>query len=98
MSGLSGGCLTFGEAGLACSKNLIPFDLVPPAVAPGLRLSSTAGTTRGFGPAKFEEVGRWIGEVLDALAQGADQAAEAEARVREEVPTLCKRLPIYPDL
>jgi glycine hydroxymethyltransferase len=86
------------RAGLACNKNLIPFDPEPPEVASGLRLSSNAGTTRGFGPDEFEEVGRWIGEVLDALAQGPDQAAEAEARVREEVRTLCRRFPIYPDL
>jgi glycine hydroxymethyltransferase len=84
------------RAGLACNKNLIPFDPEPPEVASGLRLSSNAGTTRGFGPDEFEEVGRWIGEVLDALAQGPDQAAEA--RVREEVRTLCRRFPIYPDL
>jgi glycine hydroxymethyltransferase len=86
------------RAGLACNKNLIPFDPEPPEVASGLRLSSNAGTTRGFGPDEFEEVGRWIGEVLDALAQGPDQAAEAEARAREEVRTLCRRFPIYPDL
>jgi glycine hydroxymethyltransferase len=85
------------RAGLACNKNLIPFDPEPPEVASGLRLSSNAGTTRGFGPDEFEEVGRWIGEVLDALAQGPDQVAEAEARVREEVRTLCRRFPIYPD-
>jgi glycine hydroxymethyltransferase len=86
------------RAGLACNKNLIPFDPEPPEVASGLRLSSNAGTTRGFGPAEFARIGRWIGAVLDALAQSADRSAALEAWVRDEVRALCRRFPIYPTI
>jgi glycine hydroxymethyltransferase len=84
------------RSGLACNKNLIPFDPEPPEVASGLRLSSNAGTTRGFGPAEFSQIGRWIGAVLDALAESADRSAVVEARVRDDVRGLCRRSPIYP--
>jgi glycine hydroxymethyltransferase len=82
------------RAGLACNKNMIPFDPEPPEVASGLRLSSNAGTTRGFGTAEFARIGRWIGEVIDGLAAGRP----VEAAVREAVRELCRRFPIYPGL
>ena len=37
---------------------------------------------------------RWIGEVLDGLSKGEDNAA-VEAKVRGEVLALTKRFPIY---
>ena len=39
------------RAGLAVNKNQIPFDPRPPEAPSGLRLSSNAGTARGFCPA-----------------------------------------------
>ncbi len=86
------------RAGLTCNKNAIPFDPEPPTVTSGLRLSSNAGTTRGFGPAEFARVGRWIGRVLDGLAGAADGRSPAEGEVRAEVAALCRRFPIYPRL
>jgi glycine hydroxymethyltransferase len=85
------------RAGLACNKNLIPFDPEPAELASGLRLSSNAGTTRGFGTAEFSTIGGWILRVLDALAAGPGALA-VQAEVREEVRSLCRRFPIYPDL
>jgi glycine hydroxymethyltransferase len=60
----------------------------------GLRVGSPAGTTRGFGPDEFRQVGRWIGEVLDGLSRGEDNTA-VEAKVKAEVLALTKRFPIY---
>ena len=60
----------------------------------GLRVGSPAGTTRGFGPAEFRQVGKWIGEVLDAIATGED-SSHVEQKVRGEVLALTKRFPIY---
>ena len=37
-------------------------------VTSGIRLGTPAGTTRGFGPAEFRQVGELIGRVLDGLA------------------------------
>ncbi len=83
-------------AGLTCNKNAVPFDPEKPAVTSGLRLSSAAGTTRGFGVSEFRLIGRLIAEVLDELAAdpGAPGAAVAEA-ARTRVAELCRRFPIY---
>jgi glycine hydroxymethyltransferase len=82
------------RAGITTNKNGIPFDPLPPVQTSGLRVGSPAGTTRGFGPAEFRQVGRWIGEVLDGLGQGGDNSA-VEQKVRGEVLQLTGRFPIY---
>ncbi|HXV25175.1 MAG TPA: serine hydroxymethyltransferase [Alphaproteobacteria bacterium] len=84
------------QAGIACNKNLIPFDPEPAEIASGLRLSPNAGTARGFGPEEFRRVGGWILEVLDGLT--AQRNADVEGRVRSDVAELCRRFPIYPGL
>ncbi|MGZ3377868.1 MAG: serine hydroxymethyltransferase [Phenylobacterium sp.] len=82
------------RAGITTNKNGIPFDPLPPVQTSGLRVGSPAGTTRGFGPAEFRQVGTWIGEVLDGVAAGGDNSA-VEARVRREVVAMTARFPIY---
>jgi glycine hydroxymethyltransferase len=53
---------------ITCNKNGIPFDPEKPAmVTSGIRLGTPAGTTRGFGPAEFREIGGMIAEVVDGL-------------------------------
>ena len=82
------------RAGITTNKNGIPFDPLPPMQSSGLRVGSPAGTTRGFGPAEFRQVGTWIGEVLDGVAAGGDNSS-VEAKVRSEVLALTARFPIY---
>ena len=86
------------RAGITCNKNGVPFDPEKPTVTSGIRLGTPAATTRGFGVAEFQEIGRMITRVLDALAASPDDNAAVEAEVREEVVALCRRFPIYPDL
>ncbi len=83
------------RAGITCNKNGIPFDTEKPTVTSGVRLGTPAGTSRGFGVAEFEQVGRLILEVLDALRQHPEGHAETEQRVRREIFALCERFPIY---
>jgi len=84
------------RANITCNKNGIPFDTTPFTITSGVRLGTPAGTTRGFGVAEFQQVGRWIGEVVDGLAaNGAEGNAAVEARVREQVLALTARFPIY---
>ena len=84
------------RAFITCNKNAVPFDTEKPAITSGIRLGSPAGTTRGFGPAEFREVGKLIVEVVDAVAKNGDAGdASVEASVRERVAQLCKRFPIY---
>jgi glycine hydroxymethyltransferase len=85
-----------GRARITCNKNGIPFDPEKPTVTSGVRLGTPAGTTRGFGIAEFRQVGDFIVEVLDTLAQkGSDEDSLVEAGVREKVGRLVNRFPIY---
>jgi glycine hydroxymethyltransferase len=81
------------RAGLTANKNAIPFDPAPPMITSGLRLGTPAITTRGFGVKECEQVGQFIGDVLDALAKGDSTATEQ--RVKAEVRKLCTQFPIY---
>ena len=83
------------HAGITCNKNGIPFDPQPPMVTSGVRLGTPAGTTRGFGNDEFVQIGHMIGDVLDGLAQNRDDNSAVEARVREQVRSLCRAFPIY---
>ncbi|MGB3021294.1 MAG: serine hydroxymethyltransferase, partial [Methyloceanibacter sp.] len=78
------------RAGLAVNKNQIPFDPRPPEAPSGLRLSSNAGTTRGFGVAEFQMIGAWIDRVL----RDPDDTRAIDD-VRGQVLALCSRYPIY---
>jgi glycine hydroxymethyltransferase len=78
------------RAGLAVNKNLIPFDSRPAEAPSGVRLSSNAGSTRGFGADEFADIGTWIDRVL----RGPEDVANI-AVVRKEVRALCERYPIY---
>ena len=80
------------RAGLAVNKNMFPFDPRPPEAPSDLRLSSNAGTTRGFGVAEFEQVADWIDRVLRAPSD--DRAIDA---IRDDVRALCATHPIYRD-
>jgi glycine hydroxymethyltransferase len=84
------------RAGLTCNKNAIPFDPEKPAVTSGVRLGTSAGTTRGFGQAEFKRVGELILQVIDALAiAGPEGDTAVEKQVLAEVQDICARFPIY---
>ena len=84
-----------GRAYITCNKNGIPFDKEKFTVTSGIRVGSPAGTTRGFGPAEFREIGQLMAKVLDALADNPEGNPEVEAEVREQVKALTARFPIY---
>ena len=83
------------RAGFTCNKNGIPFDDEKPTVTSGVRLGTSAGTTRGFGEAEFRRIGALILEVLGGLRADPAGDAAVEQRVRAEVSALCKEFPIY---
>jgi glycine hydroxymethyltransferase len=85
-----------GRANITTNKNGIPFDPEKPTVTSGLRLGTPAGTTRGFKEEDFRIIARWIVQVVEGLAaNGEDHNGIVEARVKNEVETLCSRFPIY---
>jgi glycine hydroxymethyltransferase len=87
------------RASITCNKNAIPYDPEKPAITSGVRLGTPAGTTRGFGPAEFREIGGMIAEVVDGLRKNGEAGdGQVEASVRRRVEALCARFPIYPEL
>jgi len=83
------------RAGLTCNKNAIPNDPQKPFVTSGVRLGTSAGTTRGFREAEFEKIGSLILKVINALATNPEGDRAVEADVHEEVMALCRAYPLY---
>ncbi|MEO1489486.1 MAG: serine hydroxymethyltransferase [Pseudomonadota bacterium] len=87
------------RAWLTCNKNGIPFDTRSPFVTSGIRLGTPAGTTRGFGPLEFRQVGALIAEVVEGLSNnGPEGDAQIEESVRARVSELCRDFPVYPGM
>jgi glycine hydroxymethyltransferase len=87
-----------GRAFITCNKNGVPNDPEKPTITSGIRLGTPAGTTRGFGPAEFREIGLMIVRVLDGLRDAGpdgDNSAVEEV-VKKDVIALTDRFPIYP--
>jgi len=85
------------RAHITCNKNGVPFDPEKPTVTSGIRLGTPAGTTRGFGPGEFRQVGQAISDVLEHLAANPGDNSAAEGAAREKVADLCRRFPVYPN-
>ena len=84
------------RAAITCNKNGIPFDPEKPMVTSGVRLGTPAGTTRGFGPAEFREIGKMIAAVVDGIMKNGEAGdAQVEMKVKEQAEALCHRFPIY---
>ena len=92
--------IALGRANITCNKNGVPNDPEKPTITSGIRLGTPAATSRGFGVAEFQEVGRLIVEVLDGLkAANSDEGnASVEQAVKQKVLALTGRFPIYEGL
>ena len=74
---------------ITVNKNAIPFDTTPPQVAGGIRLGTSAVTTRGFGP---DEIRRTAQLILRTLSNADDGKIHNE--VREAVADITNRFPV----
>ena len=83
------------RASITCNKNAVPFDSEKATITSGVRLGTPAGTTRGFGPAEFREIGKLIVEVVEAVAKNEAGDAQVEQSVARRAGELCDRFPIY---
>jgi glycine hydroxymethyltransferase len=77
-------------ASITVNKNAIPFDANPPAVASGIRIGSPAVTTRGMKEPEMDQIGKWIGTVLE---RPEDESVQAE--IRKKVKALTASFPLY---
>ena len=78
------------EIHITCNKNTIPFDTESPFITSGIRIGSTAMTTRGLKEKEF----KLIGEIIyKSLSNVDDQNIQSECR--EKVLDITKKFPIY---
>ncbi|KAA8552447.1 MULTISPECIES: serine hydroxymethyltransferase [Pseudomonas] len=80
---------------ITSNKNPIPFDSAKPSEWKGLRLGSSAGTTRGFGAKEFEVIGNLIADIFDAQASDGAALAAVIEKSRATVADLVADFPIY---
>ena len=75
---------------ITANKNTVPFDPESPVVTSGLRLGTSALTTRGFEQNAFVEVGNIIADIL--LNPDDEEIKEI---CKERVRKLCRSFPLY---
>jgi glycine hydroxymethyltransferase len=83
------------QVNITSNKNPIPFDSPIPSKWIGLRLGSSAGTTRGLETFQFEMIGAWIAVLFERAIQPGDGQQETIQRIRKQVSELCQKYPIY---
>jgi len=77
------------RAAITVNKNTIPGDPQSPFVTSGIRLGTSALTTRGFGVAEMDRVA----ELIDTVLTKRDDATVA--RIKKEVRELADAFPLY---
>lgn len=81
---------TLIKAGITINKNMVPFDDKSPLVTSGMRVGTSAMTTRGFGPEQYIRVAEIIDHIL---MNNENQTVISNAR--EEVRKLALDFPLY---
>lgn len=81
---------TLGKADITVNKNMVPFDTESPFVTSGIRLGTSAITTRGLVVSDIEEVVTWID---NALMHHDNESVLAE--IRKKVNAKMKGLPLF---
>ncbi|MBI3823384.1 MAG: hypothetical protein HY289_12000, partial [Planctomycetes bacterium] len=71
------------------NKNAIPFDLLPPLKAGGIRVGTPAVTTRGMREPEMEQIASWIADALHHTAED-----HLLRRIRTEVAEMAGRYPL----
>lgn len=78
------------EANMVVNKQVIPFDLKPPAVTSGIRLGTPGMTTRGMKEPEARKVAEWISDILRRPSDMRMRSA-----IKSQVLKLTKKFPIY---
>ena len=80
-------------AGMTVNKNTVPGETRSPFVTSGLRIGTSAVTTRGLREADMRRIADWAATVLAAPTDGG-----VIARVRAEIDEMCQAFPLYQEL
>jgi glycine hydroxymethyltransferase len=78
------------QAGIVVNKNSIPFDKKGPRVTIGIRLGTSALTTRGMKEREMKKIAEWIIRVLERPYE-----KKVLTDVRSMVHSLCRQFPLY---
>lgn len=81
-----------GRADITVNKNTIPFETRSPFVTSGIRIGTSALTTRAMRETEMSVI---AGLVADVLKQPSDEGLIT--RVRKKVRELCEEFPFFPD-
>jgi glycine hydroxymethyltransferase len=76
-------------SGIHVNRNAIPFDEKPPMVASGIRIGTSAATTRGMREGEM----RVIADAIDKVLNNPEDKALQE-RKRKEIAELAARFPL----
>ncbi|MGE5100843.1 MAG: serine hydroxymethyltransferase, partial [Deltaproteobacteria bacterium] len=82
--------LSLDDAAITVNKNTVPKETQSPFVTSGIRIGTSAVTTRGMREAEMTQIAGLIDRVLKA-----PDDASLKSRVREEVRLLVKGFPLY---
>jgi glycine hydroxymethyltransferase len=82
--------IALDAAAITVNKNTVPKETQSPFVTSGVRIGTSAVTTRGMGPDEMKQIAALIDRVLSA-----PEDAGVTASVRGEVRALTKRFPLY---
>jgi len=85
--------LILEKAGITVNKNLIPFDKNPASITSGIRLGTSALTTRGMKEGQMQLIADFIDKAINNRNNH-----EKLREVREDVLDLTKRFPLYPEI
>lgn len=83
---------TLDQARITTNCNSVPFDERPPFTTSGLRIGTPAVTTRGMRAAEMDLIAEFIARSLAAIGD-----EDVQKGIAEEVGTLCRQFPNYPD-
>lgn len=79
-----------GEAGITVNKNMVPYDDKSPFVTSGIRVGTSAITTRGLKEDQMDEVVELIDQALHNI--GNEEVLES---IHEKVNEMMARFPLY---
>jgi len=82
--------LSLDDAAITVNKNTVPKETQSPFVTSGIRIGTSAVTTRGMREPEMAQIAALIDRVLKA-----PEDAAVKSRVREEVRTLVQGFPLY---
>lgn len=83
-------------AGLTCNRNLVPYDPEKPNITSGLRIGTSAITTRGMKTEEAATIAGLLSDVLDNVVSGARGADASAPETLSAVKELSRSFPIYP--